>query len=279
MITSGTVQDFLQTLREEEKSEATLEKYERDIRKFLAFLNSYPVTKDRVIEYKQYLTQNYASASVNSMLIPVNRFLSYLGLHDCTVKTMKIQRSAFRSTEKELTKGEYLRLVKAAMTQGNERLALLLQTFACTGIRVSELPFITVEAVEKGVTTVTLKGKTREVFLPDELCRKLKRYASERKLREGSIFVTKNGRPLNRGNILKEMKRLSPLAKVDSEKVFPHNFRHLFACQFYEHTKDVVRLADVLGHSSINTTRIYTKVSMKEQGKEINRLGLIIRTK
>lgn len=275
-ITSGNILSFLELLREEEKSEATMEKYERDIRKFCSFVSDGPITKERVMDYKKYLIQHYASVSVNSMLIPVNRFLRYLGLHDCTVKTLKIQRSPFRPREKELTKKEYYRLVDAAEQMGNARLALLLQTIASTGIRVSELPFITLEGINRGKAVVTLKGKTREVFLPQDLCRKLKRYASERKQYEGSIFVTRSGKPLTRGNILKEMKRLCTRANVDPKKVFPHNFRHLFACQFYEMTKDIVRLADILGHSSINTTRIYTMISLEEQAKQINRMRLIV---
>ena len=267
---------FLTELRQEEKSEATLDKYERDIRKFIRFLNGSSVTKERVIAYKQDLIRDYAPVSVNSMLIPVNRFLRYLDLHDCIVRTLKIQRASFRSTDREITREEYVRLVKAAEQSGDVRISLILQTIAATGIRVSELPFITVEALRDGIAHVSLKGKHREVLIPKKLKKKLKDYVSSRKTASGSVFVTKNGNPIHRGNILRAMKRLCELAHVEAKKVFPHNFRHLFACQFYKATRDIVRLADILGHSSINTTRIYTVVSMEEQGKQINRLGLIV---
>lgn len=270
------VMGFLTELRQEEKSEATLDKYERDIRKFIRFLDGQSVTKERVIAYKQDLIRDYAPVSVNSMLTPVNRFLRYLDLYDCIVRTLKIQRAAFRSTDREITREEYVRLVKAAEQSGDVRTSLILQTIAATGIRISELPFITVEALRDGIAHVSLKGKHREVLIPKKLKKKLKDYVSSRKTVSGSVFVTKNGKPIHRSNILRAMKRLCELAHVEAKKVFPHNFRHLFACQFYKATRDIVRLADILGHSNINTTRIYTVVSMEEQGKQINRLGLIV---
>lgn len=270
------ISDFMQLLRQEEKSKATMGKYEHDIRKFHQYVQKQKITKDLVIAYKQELIQSYAAVSVNSMLIPVNRFLRFLGLYDCTVKTLKIQRASFRSREKDLSKAEYLRLLEAAEKMGDLRISLILQTIASTGIRISELPFITVKAVQDGFATVTLKGKTRKVLIPKDLGRKLKKYAAERGLSTGSIFVTRTGKAINRGNILRMMKRLCASAKVNPKKVFPHNFRHLFACQYYKVTRDIVRLADVLGHSSINTTRLYTVVSMEEQDRQINRLGLVI---
>lgn len=276
IIYERNVIDFLKELHQEEKSEATMDKYERDIRKFVRFLNGQTISKDLVIRYKQELMRKYASVSVNSMLIPVNRFLRFMNLHSCTVKTLKIQRASFRSKDKEITREEYVRLVKVAERSGDVRISLILQTIAATGIRVSELPFITVEALRDGIAHVTLKGKHREVLIPKQLRKKLKNYVGKRKLSTGSVFITRNGKPVHRGNVLKAMKRLCDMAHVEAKKVFPHNFRHLFACQFYKATKDIVRLADILGHSSINTTRIYTVVSMEEQGKQIHRLGLIL---
>lgn len=270
------VMSFLAKLRQEEKSVATLDKYGRDICKFVRYTAQRPVTKELVMAYKSELIEQYASVSVNSMLIPVNRFLKYLGLHDCVVKTLKIQRASFRSRERELSREEYFRLVNAAEGTGDMRISLILQTIASTGIRISELPFITVEAVKEGIAKVSMKGKMRDVLIPKDLQKKLKRYACQKGILTGSIFVTRNGKPIHRGNILKAMKQLCKAANVEPTKVFPHNFRHLFACQYYKATGDIVRLADILGHSSINTTRIYTVVSMEEQGRQLNRLGLVI---
>lgn len=278
-MTRTQIEQFRRKLVEDEKSSATIQKYLRDIETFFSFAGEEAVTKETAVCYKQYLTEHYKSSSVNSMLAAMNRFFKEMGWLDCVVKALKVQRQTFRARERELTKEEYFRLLKAAKGQNNTRLYLLMQTLCATGIRISELPFITVHAVKAGHAVVSLKGKTRTVLIPSDLCRELSRYARKQRLEKGSIFVTRNGRPMDRSNILHEMKALCEAARVDRSKVFPHNLRHLFACIFYEKEKDLNRLADLLGHSSINTTRIYTCISGEEQRKKIERLGLVMREK
>ena len=210
------------------------------------------------------------------MLAALNCFFKEVGWLDCVVKVVKIQRRAFRSQERELTRAEYLRLLKAAQQRKDMRLYYLMQTLCATGLRVSELRFITVEAVEQGSAVVSLKGKTRQILLPTALCRELKRYIRQQNISGGSVFVTRSGAPMDRSNILHAMKSLCEAAGVDRKKVFPHNLRHLFACLYYKASKDISHLADLLGHSSIDTTRIYTCVSSAEQKRQIDRLGLVI---
>lgn len=275
-MTRAHILQFQNKLIEEEKSAATIQKYLRDIEAFFTFTGEEAVTKDMAIRYKQYLKENYKPSSVNSMLAAINRFFKEMGWFDCVVKALRVQRQAFRSKERELTKEEYFRLLKAAQEKNNTRLYLLMQTLCSTGIRVSELPFITVQAVKTGRAVVSLKGKTRTVLIPSDLCRELKRYARDRDLKSGSIFITKSGRAMDRSNILHEMKALCEAAGVDRSKVFPHNLRHLFACLFYQVEKDLSRLADLLGHSNVNTTRIYTCVSGDEQKRQIEQLGLVM---
>ena len=270
---------FRHYLLEEEKSDATIEKYLRDVGIFVDYLDHRPLCKEETIAYKEQLKKKYAPASVNSMLAAVNRFFREMGWFGCIVKALKIQREAFRSKERELSKEEYFRLLEAAKENGNTRLYLLMQTLCATGIRVSELPFITVEAVRSGQAIVSLKGKTRRILLTAALRRELSRYIKERGLKSGSVFVTKSGRPMDRSNILHEMKALCDAAGVDRKKVFPHNLRHLFACLFYQKEKDPIRLADLLGHSNVNTTRIYTCVSGDEQERQIEQLGLVMEAK
>lgn len=278
-ITESDILRFKGKLLEEEKSKSTIQKYMRDMKAFRKFAGKKEVTKDMVIQYKQYLKENYKTASVNSMLAAVNRFLKEMEWYDCVVKVLKVQRQAFRSRERELTREEYFRLLETARAKNNMRLYLLMQTICSTGIRVSELPFITLEAARSGRASVSLKGKTRTVLLPRELCRKLKSYAREKDIQKGSIFITRNGIPLDRSNILHDMKALCKEAEVDRSKVFPHNLRHLFACMFYKAERDLSRLADILGHSNVNTTRIYTCVSSEEQIRKIEKLGLLAREK
>lgn len=275
-ISNSLIVQFQNKLIEDERSDATIQKYLRDLEAFRRFIGEEEVTKEQVITYKQYLKEKYKPASVNSMLAAVNSFFKEMGWYDCVVKALKIQRQSFRSSERELTKKEYYRLLEAARKKKDLRLYFLMETICATGIRVSELPFITVEAVENGRAIVSLKGKTRTVLIPKALCRKLRQYVKEKKIRSGSIFVTKSGRPVDRNNILHSMKRLCEEAGVDRNKVFPHNFRHLFACLFYKAEKDLSRLADILGHSNVNTTRIYTSVSGEEQAKQIENLGLVL---
>ena len=278
-ITKTQIVHFRNTLIEDEKSNATIQKYIHDVETFFAFAGETAVTKETVIHYKQYLKERYKPASVNSMLAAVNRFFKEFGWFDCVVKALKVQRQSFRSEERELTKEEYYRLLKAAKARQDIRLYLLMQTICATGIRVSELAFITVEAVQSGCASVSLKGKNRVVLIPKALRRELKNYIKNQDIRQGSIFITKSGKPLDRSNILHKMKALCEEAGVDRRKVFPHNLRHLFACLFYKAEKDLSRLADILGHSNVNTTRIYTSVSGEEQIRQMERLGLVVQEK
>lgn len=278
-ITQTQIIQFERKLIDEEKSSATIRKYIRDIEAFFIFTGKEAVTKETTVRYKKQLMERYAPASVNSMLAALNCFLKEMGWYDCTVKALKVQKQAFRSGERELSKEEYYQLLNAARGRKNMRLYLVMQTICSTGIRVSELRFITLEAARTGHALVSLKGKTRTVLLPKTLCRELKKYAENNGIRSGSIFVTRSGKPLDRSNILHNMKSLCEEAGVERQKVFPHNLRHLFACLFYKVEKDLSRLADILGHSNINTTRIYTSVSGEEQARKIEKLGLVMREK
>ena len=275
-VTEGLLQPFQAELEREERSPATVAKYLRDVKAFLGFQGNQRVTKESVIRFKKYLQDRYKPASVNSMLAAVNRFLKAQGWYDCLVRPLKLQRQAFRDSSRELTREEYFRLLKAAQARGKTRLCLLMQTICATGIRVSELPFITREALNVGRATVCLKGKARTVLLPAALCRALKAYLKDRGNPGGSVFVTRSGRPLDRSNILHDMKALCRWAGVDPEKVYPHNLRHLFACQYYQEVKDLSRLADILGHTNVNTTRIYTRASGAEQRRQMECLGLVL---
>ncbi len=249
------IRRFEQHMIAEEKSAATIEKYLRDIRSFFAYLSDRQLCKEEMVAYKAYLTGQYAPASVNSMLIAMNRFLRFLGLQDCCVRPLKIQRQIFCPEEKELTQAEYQRLVRSA---GDSQLSFVLQTICGTGIRISELQYITLEAVRDGKAVVNCKNKTRVIFIPAPLQKILKQYIKKTGITAGSVFVSQNGKPLDRSSVWRQMKRLCKKANVPPEKVYPHNLRHLFARIFYGIKKDIVRLADILGHSSINTTRIYT---------------------
>lgn len=274
-ITNKAIKDFRNYLINEEKAPATVEKYIRDLTAFSAWLKGAELCKEKVIEYKEMLKDSYAKTSVNSILASLNSFFDYKELYGLKVKNIKIQRSIFASKEKELTKSEYERLLSAAKRKGNRKLFLLMQTICSTGIRVSELQFVTISAVKCGQADIDCKGKSRRVIIPDALCRVLKQYAKEQKITSGSIFVSKNGKPLDRSNIWKLMKSLCESAGVPKEKVFPHNLRHLFARTYYSIEKDIARLADILGHSSIETTRIYTMESGDIHRKQIQKLGLL----
>ncbi len=263
-----------QRFREDEKTKATEEKYLRDAKAFVTYGEGRELTKELVVEFKRYLEQRYKISSANSMLAAVNYFLRAIGCGEYVVKAFRVQHAAFRDKDRELTREEYLRLLAAARGKGDMRLYLIMQTICATGIRISELPFITVEALNTRRAQVSLKGKTRTVILPMALCRELQRYARKQRIHSGSIFITESGRPVDRSNVLHDMKKLSEAAQVPAEKVFPHNLRHLFAVTFYQAERDVCRLADLLGHSSINTTRIYTSVSCEEQEAQVNALGL-----
>ena len=257
-ITTNLIDQFKNYLINEEKSQATIEKYIRDIMAFMVWLEGRELEKATVIEYKQKIVNEYAPKSVNSMLSSLNSFFVYFDRHDCIVKTLKIQKQIFANKEKELTKAEYERLLIAAEKKSNRRLYLLMQTICATGIRISELKYITVSAVQSGQALINCKGKMRVVILPKQLCKMLKAYLREKNISNGPVFVSKNGKPLDRSNVWKMLKALCESAGVPKNKVFPHNFRHLFARTFYSLQKDIVRLADILGHTSVNTTRIYT---------------------
>ena len=275
-LTSREIERFRNYLREEEKSENTIEKYIRDVTAFSAFCDGM-ITKDTVIAYKQNLIDSgYAVRSNNSMLASINSLFSFLGWYELRVKSLKVQQQVFCPEEKELTKAEYERLCRTAERKQNQRLCLILQTICGTGIRVSELQFITVETVCKGEATVSLKGKTRSIFIVRDLQKKLLRYISEQKITSGAVFITRTGKPISRTNIWREMKGLCEQAGVNPQKVFPHNLRHLFARVFYGIEKDIVKLADILGHSSINTTRIYIISTGDEHRKRMEQMRLII---
>lgn len=277
LLTEAMCGEFRRKLEEDEKAEATIDKYVRDIKVFLAYVGGGGwISKATLIGYKEYLMSNYAASSVNSMLTAVNVFLKELGWYDCVVKSLKIQKEAFRAGERELTSEEYYQLLETADKKGNTRLCLIMQTLCATGIRISELKYITVESLNIGRTTVYCKGKQRTVLLPAVLSRKLRRYVRERKILNGAVFITRTGSAVDRSNICREMKALCEEAGIQREKVFPHNLRHLFAVTYYNAEKDLSHLADLLGHSSVNTTRIYTLVSSEEQARQIENLGLVI---
>lgn len=269
------VQKFSDYLIREEKSGATCEKYLRDVYNFQVFVGDAPVTKELVMAWKNALmAKGYAVRSVNSMLASVNSFLVFMGWHDCKVKNIRLQRQTYCAEEKELTKAEYLRLLEAS--KKNEQLNLVIQTICGTGIRVSELRYFTVEAVRHGEITVNCKSKTRTILVPGKLRKLLLNYAKHKHITAGAIFVGKSGKPLDRSSIWRQMKQLCKDAGVKETKVFPHNLRKLFARTFYGIEKDIAKLADILGHSSINTTRIYIMTSGTEHRRKIERLGLVV---
>ena len=275
ILDTSVLMTFMEHLHQEEKSNATCEKYYRDVCAFAAFTGGSEVTKELVMAYKQScISRGYAVRSINSMLASVNSLLEFMGWTDCKVKNIRLQHQTFCAEDKELTKAEYLRLLKAS--QKNEQLNLVLQTICATGIRVSELRYFTVEAVKRGEVTVDCKNKTRRVFIPGKLKNILLNYAKRRRLLSGAIFVTRTGKPMNRSNIWSAMKKLCEIAGVKATKVFPHNLRKLFARTFYGIEKDIAKLADILGHSSINTTRIYIMSTGTEHRRKIERLGLLI---
>lgn len=275
IVDKQTIEQFHSYLLQEEKSPATVEKYIRDVRAFRKFAGKQKVTKELVMEWKESLVSGgYAVRSVNSMLASINSLLHFLGWEECKVKSLKTQRQTYCPEERELTKAEYMRLLKAAKDQ--PQLQLVMETICATGIRVSELRFFTVEAIRAGQIEVSCKGKIRMILIPGKLRKLLMKYAKERGIREGAVFLTKHGKPLNRSNIWAQMKRLCAAAGVRASKVFPHNLRKLFARMFYKIEKDIAKLADVLGHSSINTTRIYIMTTGIEHRRQLERLELVL---
>ena len=275
LITAKMIVGFKEHLILEERSTATIQKYIRDVKAFAEYANG-AVIKETVIAYKKHLQECYAVRSINSMLASINSLFAFLGWHDLKVKSLKLQQQVYCPEEKELTKAEYTRLCRAAQNKHNERLNLILQTICGTGIRVSELQWITVEAVKTGEAVVSCKAKTRSVFIVKELKQELLRYAAEQGIKSGMIFVTRTGKPISRTNIWREMKALCIEANVNPQKVFPHNLRHLFARVFYGIEKDIAKLADILGHSSINTTRIYIISTGTEHRRRMENMHLIL---
>ncbi len=274
-ITAQMISQYKAYLVEEEKGAVTVEKYIRDVSAFYRWIGNGEITKLKILEYKAELIEKYAPATVNSVLSSLNSFFAFNEWYDCRVKALKIHKQIFASKEKELTKAEYERLLEAAKSRKNERLYLLMQTICSTGIRVSELRFVDVNSLKSGIANINCKGKLRQVFLPKELRKKLTKYAKEQKITSGPVFISKNGKPLDRSNIWSDMKKLCQIAGVSKDKVFPHNLRHLFARTYYSLQKDIVRLADILGHSSVNTTRIYTMETGDVHRRQIERLGLL----
>ena len=277
MIISGNeLARFAARLRAEERSPATVEKYCREAAKFAAWLDGREAEQSLALAYKAELAASRTPAGVNGAVAALNRMFEVLGLRSCRLKAARVQRRIFRDEAKELTEKEYRRLLAAAREQKNERLLLVMETICATGIRVSELRFFTVEAVRLGRAEVTNKGKTRTVLLPGKLRKELLKYAERKKTAAGPVFVTRSGRPLDRSNIWHEMKALCRAAGVEEGKVFPHNLRRLFARTFYGLKRDLVRLADVLGHASVNTTRIYTMESGAAHRRQLEKMRLVI---
>ncbi|MBQ3256553.1 MAG: tyrosine-type recombinase/integrase [Oscillospiraceae bacterium] len=274
-ITKAMLAQYRAYLESREKSANTVQKYMRDMNKFHTYAGDSTISKSSVIAYKEHLARHYRYVSINSMLAAVNSFFIFIGWQDLCVKQFKIQKKAFCSAEEELTKEEYKRLVAAAERKNNERLSLVLQTICGTGMRISELQFVTLEAVRRGVITVNCKGKTRSIMIVSALQKKLLRYAKAKKLTAGALFTTRRGAPLDRSNVWREMKGLCREAGVSETKVFPHNLRHLFARSFYEIKQDIAKLADLLGHSSLNTTRIYIMTTGKEHRRLLERMRLV----
>lgn len=276
ILTAAHLAGYAGALRAEERAPATIEKYLHDVRAFAAWLAGRPASRELAAQWKEELLgSGLAPSTVNAKLSALNSLFRFLGWENCQVKFLKLQRRAFRDTARELTREEYGRLLEAANRLGRSRLALLLETICAAGLRVSEVRCITAEAARAGRAEIRLKGKIRTVLLPGKLCRKLLKYAQKQKIASGEIFLTKSGKGISRRQIWHEMKALCGAAGVEPSKVFPHNLRHLFAASFYRATRDIVKLADVLGHSSINTTRIYLLSTGAEHVRQLDRLGLV----
>ena len=277
ILTWEMVREYERHLRLAERSSGTIQKYLHDIRRFYQQLSrGKAVTKEMVIQYKENLAEQYAISTANAILVALNGLFSFLGWFDCRVKPFKQQRCIFRDKERELSEREYLSLLKTAKRKGNQRLFYIMETLCNTGIRISELQFITAEAVRTGTAVVNCKGKQRKVLLPQKLRKELQSYCKRNRITSGAVFITRTGKPISRTNVWGEMKRLCKAACVEAKKVFPHNFRHLFAVSFYRLEKDIAKLADLLGHASIETTRIYVMESAESHIRQIERMRLYI---
>lgn len=276
VITKATIEQFEAYLHKEDRSNGTVDNYIRNVRELAAWLAGQAVTKEQLVAWKDALqAKRLQPTTVNAKLAAIGCFLRVMGWQDCQVRFLRVQRRVFREKEKELTREEYEKLLAAAQQQGSARLALLLETICATGVRVSEVQYITVEAARRGRADVTMKGKIRTILIPNKLCRKLLKYAKQTKTASGKIFLTRNGTALSHKQIWAEMKSLCQAAGVSPGKVFPHNLRHLFATVFYRACHDIVKLADVLGHSRIETTRIYLVTTGFEYAKQLEQLGLV----
>ena len=275
IITQEQINTYCASMLADERSAGTVAKYRRDVTAFGRWLGGRPVSKENSTGWKAHLlNRGYAPRTINSMLAAVNSFFRFAGWN-IKVKFLKIQRQLFRDATRELNRAEYTQLLAAARSNGQERLALIMETLCATGIRISELCYITVAAAQQGKSTISLKGKIRTILLSTKLCRKLLKYAKKQKIATGEIFLTSSGKGISRRQVWHELKRLCAAAGVESSKVFPHNFRRLFAVTYYKASRDIARLADVLGHSSIETTRIYLTVSGADQARQLDRLGLV----
>ena len=275
-VSKSDLAGFADCLKNGDRSPGTIEKYLHDASDFALWLGQRELTRETAVQWREFLLQqNYAPVTINSMLSAVNSLFKFLGRGDCRIRFLRVQRRAFREQSRELTRAEYQKLLDTAAEQGQERLGLLMETICATGIRVSEVQYITVEAARRGRAEISLKGKIRTILLPSKLCRKLLKYARKQKTASGEIFLTRSGKPVSRRQIWREMKALCEKAGVESSKVFPHNLRHLFATLFYKACRDIVKLADILGHSSINTTRIYLMTTGAEHARQLEKLGLV----
>ena len=275
-VSKSDLAGFADCLKNGDRSPGTIEKYLHDASDFALWLGQRELTRETAVQWREFLLQqNYAPVTINSMLSAVNSLFKFLGRGDCRIRFLRVQRRTFREQSRELTRAEYQKLLDTAAEQGQERLGLLMETICATGIRVSEVRYITVEAAQRGRAEISLKGKIRTILLPAKLCRKLLKYARKQKTASGEIFLTRSGKPVSRRQIWREMKTLCAKAGVESSKVFPHNLRHLFAATFYKVCRDIVKLADILGHSSINTTRIYLMTTGAEHARQLEKLGLV----
>ncbi len=276
ILTPELVERFAAFLAAQERADGTIQKYLHDVRSFRAFLDGREVTKAEVVAWKEHLRgAGLCPSTVNSMLAALHSLFEFTGWTEYKVKYFRVQRRLFRAAERELDRNEHKRLIETARAQGDERLALLIEAIGGTGVRVSEVKYLTVEAAQQGRAEIELKGKIRTIIISNKLARKLLKYARKKKIASGEIFITRSGRGMSRRQIWGEMKRLCSAAGVEPSKVFPHNLRHLFARVYYKSCKDIARLADVLGHSNIETTRIYLVTSGKEHARQLDKLGLV----
>lgn len=277
LITPQKINEYIQIMLEEDKSRGTIEKYTRDLNAFFRWNNNRIICKEITISWKEYLlSRGYAPITVNSMLASLNGFFRFMEWNDLKIKFLKIQRKIFREQSKELTQPEYDKLINTAIGLHKDRLAMIMETICSCGIRVSEVKYITVEAIKSGKANISLKSKIRTILLPKKLCTKLIKYAKNKKIASGEIFITESGKGISRKQIWSEMKKLCDLCKIEKSKVFPHNLRHLFATTFHRIHRDIVKLADILGHSNIDTTRIYLATSGSEYQKQLDRLNLVL---